>query len=592
MKKPEKTHSECAYWMTPNCPWFDEAKKGTLKPTDDAEDCSSFYPKSQKGSSGNYFDEHNKFIPKLLAEEIMSSQHFVTMMDNEEIYVYMDGHYQPYGEVLIKKECRDRLQDEYRKNRASEVIDYIKTSTYTKRREEPANLIPVENGILDLSSNPAELKPYNPQCMFFNKLPVKYDPEATCPNINKFHAEITGSKEDVTILEEVLGFCLHREYFIAKALMLVGEGSNGKSTWLALAKKFLGIRNVSGRSLQDLEEHRFAKADLHTKLANIYADLPDRALQRTGIFKMLTGRDLIAAEKKFRDAFHFVNYAKLMFSANKVPEAYDDTSAFFRRWIIIVFPNVFTGEDADPHILDKLTTEEELSGLLNLVLARLNGLIENGMFSHSKTTEEIKEDYIRKSSPIAAFVMDVLETDSDAFIVKKQLYNVFTEYCRQTGAPTVTQDTFFKNLPRHVAVADYRPRIKGKRLYTFKGIKYKLPTKAAVSTVSMVSRVFYTLIEQKADYKNGYNVKELPSDGLIKIGITLDSIDSLDTEPIMFSVKSWCRTNRDERSEISLLDLTEFIKKDLNGNPQRIIELAKREAILMPSPKPGKAVVV
>jgi len=302
------------------------------------------------------------------------------------------------------------------------VIDYIKVSTYTQRREESPNLIPLENGVFDLDLN--ELRPYTSDFMFFNKIPVKYNPEADCPLIKNFHKEITNSEEDITILEEVLGFCLYRDYFIAKSLMLAGGGSNGKSTWLALAKRFLGKENVSGRSLQDLEEHRFAKADLHTKLTNIYADLPDKALFRTGMFKMLTGRDLIAAEKKHRDTFHFVNYAKLMFSANKVPESpFDNSEAFFRRWIIIVFPNVFTGEDADPQILDKLTTEEELSGLLNLALTGLKRLLKNGVFSHSKTTEEIKEDYIRKSSPIAAFAMDCLETDSDAFIVKKELFN-------------------------------------------------------------------------------------------------------------------------------------------------------------------------
>jgi len=475
-----------------------------------------------------YFDERNKFIPKLLADEIMSERNFVTMMDNEEIYVYLDGYYQPLGEVLIKKECKDKLLDEYRKNRATEVIDYIKASTYTRRREEAPNLIPFENGVLDLNSNPTELKSYSPDLMFFNKIPVKYNPEADCPNIKKFHQEITGNPGDIAVLEEVLGFCLYRDYFIAKALMLVGGGSNAKSTWLSLAKTFLGHKNVCGRGLQDLEEHRFAKADLHTKLANIYADLPDKALSRTGMFKMLTGRDLITAEKKFRDSFHFVNYTKLMFSANKVPEAYDDTAAFFRRWIIIVFPNVFiVGDNADPHILNKLISEEELSGLLNLALAGLKRLLKNGAFSYSKTTAEIKEDYIRKSSPIAAFVMDCLETDSDAFIVKKELYNVFTEYCRQLSLPTVTQDTFFKNLPQHAVVMDHRPTVESKRYYTFKGVRYALNN---LSNLSMVSRVFYTLIEKRGDYE-GYDVGELNDSSFIKVRIPLDSMDSLDTKP-------------------------------------------------------------
>lgn len=452
---------------------------------------------------GEYFRD-KKFIPPLLAEDIMDTHHFITMMDNEELFIYQDGYYQPEGEILVKQECKNRLQDQYRIHYANEVIAYIKASTYTRRKEEPPNLLPLENGILDLTTK--ELHSYSPEYMFFNKLAVKYDPEATCPNIKQFHEEITQGPEEVSLLEEVLGFCLYRDYFIAKALMLIGDGSNGKSTWLALAKIFLGYQNVSGRSLRDLDENRFAKADLHTKLANIYADIPDQILYQTGMFKMLTGRDLISAERKFQNAFIYVNYAKLLFSANKVPETYDDTSAFFRRWIILVFPNTFTGENADPHIMAKLTTEQELSGLLNLVLAGLQRLLEKGEFGYNKTAEEIKKDYIRKSSPIGAFVMDCIEKDPDAFIVKKELYNVFAQYCREKKLPVVTQTTFFKNLPQQIPVIDQRPDIEGKRLYTFKGLRYSL-----ASSLSSVSRVFYILIQRKDDFegKEGYYVEPL-----------------------------------------------------------------------------------
>jgi len=60
----------------------------------------------------------------------------------------------------------------------------------------------------------------------------------------------------------------------------------------------------------------------------------------------------------------------------------------------------------------------------------------------------------------------------------------------------------------------------------------------------------------------------------------------------MFHVKSWGQTYRNERGEISLLDLADFIKKELKQQPQRVIKLAFDQAILVPSPKPGKAVVV
>jgi len=552
--------------------------------------------------AAEFCDEDGRFIPAKLAEWIMRKYTFATMMDNEETYVYLNGFYQPRGDPLIKKLAKEALGNDYRKNRALEVLDFIKASTYTTRREEPPHLIPLENGVLDVSKDPFELKPHSPEYMFFNKLPVKYDPEADCTNIKKFMKEITNSEEDVTILEEVVGFCLYRAYFIAKALMLVGDGSNGKSTFLNLVKAFLGQQNVSGRSLQDLELNRFAKADLYTKLANIYADLPDRALQSTGTFKMLTGRDLIAAEKKFSQTFHFSNYAKLLFSANKVPEANDDTSAFFRRWIVIVFPKAFTGSNADPYILEKLTTETELSGLLNLALAGLKRLLKTGQFSHSKTTEEVKEDYLRKSSPITAFLMDCIETDSDAFIEKKTLYANFAEYCRNLKLPAVTQETFFKNLPKYTAVADYKPNIKGTRFYAFKGIRFSLNR----STWSTQSRVFYHLIEKSELFKNnGYKVTVLPDSSFIKVETTLDSIDQIDQidqsnheshklTPSQSSlrekleeVKAWLVENRDSEG---LVDSAALAVKcaELGLDVQKAVKILLDDSQIFEVPAMGK----
>jgi len=541
-----------------------------------------------------YFDE-GKFVPMLLAEELMQQYHFITMRDNEQMYVYRDGCYRPYAETLIKEECKRRLGEEFRVNRVSEVISYIKASTYTDRREEPPHLIPLRNGILDIHT--MELKPHSPEYLFFNLLPVEYNPEAKCPNIEKFLSEITGCKEDVDILLEVTGFCLCREYLIAKALMLVGEGSNGKSTFLNLLKTFLGKENVAGRSLQDLEENRFAKADLHHKLANIYSDLPDRALWHTGTFKMLTGRDLVAAERKFQQSFTFENYAKLLFSANKVPEAYDDTDAFFRRWIIVVFPNQFINEKADPHILKKLTTPEELSGLLNLVIPALKRLLEKGQFSYSKTTEEIRADYIRKSSPIGAFVMDCLAVDADAFIPKQELFNVFAEYCRVRKIPCVTKDTFFKNLPKHVAVVDYRPKIEGERVVTFKGIRYS----EGVSTLSNVSRVFYTLSSRTGEFNNGVWKVQRVDNETIKVSLkerkTLDRVDSLDTAfktlpeiglaEKLERLKTWLLQNKNEDGLIDAAELASKIR-EFKLDVQKTIRLLKNEYWIFEVPDFGK----
>ena len=147
------------------------------------------------------------------------------------------------------------------------------------------------------------------------------------------------------MLQEIIGYCLYKGYPIQKAIMLVGSGSNGKSVFIQLLQHFLGVYHCASNSLQKLAVNRFSLSSLHGKLANLFADLSSSSLSDTSIFKMLTGGDLIQAEKKFKDEFSFTNYAKLIFSANAIPKSPDDSDAFFRRWIIIVFPFKFTGKN-------------------------------------------------------------------------------------------------------------------------------------------------------------------------------------------------------------------------------------------------------
>lgn len=418
------------------------------------------------------FFSGGRFVPKLLADKIMAQHHFAAMEDTGEIYVYGDGVYRPNGEALIQKETQAELGELCKTRDVTEVVDHIRRATFTSREEftQPVNLVNIKNGILDLENG--ELRPHNPEMVFLNQLPIEYDPSATCPEIVKFLSEIL-RQQDIEIIYELFGYCLYRGYLIHKSFLFVGDGANGKSTLINLLKAFLGVQNVAGRSLQDLEYNRFAMADLYGKLANLYPDLPDTALGHTGKFKMLTGNDPLSGERKFRDFFNFTNYAKLVFSANKVPEANDESSAFFRRWIIIDFPNKFDGKGADTKKIEKITTPQELSGLLNKALTALRRLLEQGVFSYSKTTEEIRDDYIRKSSPIGAFVMDRLEVAPAEWVEKKKLYAEFCAYCRERSYPTVAEDTFHKNIHQHVRVENHRPNVDNKRVTAWLGIRLR-----------------------------------------------------------------------------------------------------------------------
>lgn len=206
------------------------------------------------------------------------------------------------------------------------------------------------------------------------------------------------------------------------------------------------------------------------------SDIPSKGLHHVGTFKMLTGGDKITAERKFGHPFQFTNFSKLVFSSNRPPKIFnEDTLALWRRFIIVDFPNTFPDDAADKHLLEKLTTESELAGLLNLALKGLQRLSANGAFSYGKTVEDIAERYTILSDPILSFVNDQCEIDGNASIEKQVLYDAFAQYCQDRRISTISRESFGRNLKNSptLHIGTTRSRNNGCRAYCWQGIRIR-----------------------------------------------------------------------------------------------------------------------
>ena len=81
----------------------------------------------------------------------------------------------------------------------------------------------------------------------------------------------------------------------------------------------------------------FKRADLFGKLVNMFADLDSRALKSSSYFKAIVSGDAMDAERKHRDPFYFRPFARLVYSANEIPQSNDKSFAYYRRWCIYNF---------------------------------------------------------------------------------------------------------------------------------------------------------------------------------------------------------------------------------------------------------------
>lgn len=410
-----------------------------------------------------------------LIKDLIDEYHFKTLVDTHEILVYQNGYWKYRGEEMIEYECKRRIPDStlLTKHRVSEIIAHIQWSTYCERdtfNRQP-HLINLENGIFNLRDN--TLHPHSPEVLSTIRIPVEYDAAARCPAIEKFLSEVL-RPENIDVILEMFGYCLIPDYRLQKAFLFLGDGANGKSTLLNVLKLFIGRYNCSNIPWQALESDKFAMAALDGKLVNIFADLPAQNINHTGNFKMLTGGDPIGADKKFKDRFSFENFARLVFSANKPPQIRDEDSfAFWRRWVLIDFPNEFTGGKDDKNLLQKLTTKQELSGLLNLALEHLRTLLSSGQYSYTGTEENVTEQYLTAADPVYGFLQAVCDSDPEGTVPKDTLYELFTRYCTTNKIPLKKPNSFARAVQNQTTIQVRSARQGGENNRVWKGIRLK-----------------------------------------------------------------------------------------------------------------------
>lgn len=385
--------------------------------------------------------------------------------EHPEMWIYHDGIYIPEARTYIYEFCFDILKEHYSRNIATKVIEKIIAQTFIEQHEffinEDVNLIPVKNGLLNIKTN--QIEKFSDKYKFFYKIPVIYDPAADCPNIKQFIKDIVETQCDIDTLQELFGYILYREYKIEKAVMMIGEGSNGKSKLIELMHNFLGSNNCSNVSLEEMKEGSFSIVGIHNKLINVASDLDIQTIDGSGMFKKLTGRDIIKANRKFLDSVDFVNFAKLIFATNNLPKNIDNSVGYYRRWIPIKFPFHFIIEQkcmtpkdkkADLDIISKITSASELSGLLNWALIGLQRLLKNKKYSGEISEKGVQEFWNRASSSTFCFLHDsiTLTEDSNDFIPLEELNDLYSSYCHKNSKKMDDARTFGEELRTFGAV--------------------------------------------------------------------------------------------------------------------------------------------
>ena len=130
---------------------------------------------------------------------------------------------------------------------------------------------------------------------------------------------------------EFIGYCFLETYKPIQAFIIIlGNGGEGKTTFLNFVENLIGKDIASHVSLEDLSKKgqgkNFSPSELYGKALNIGDDIAHTSIEDTSSIKKLTGGGIISANVKNAGNIDFANYAKLWFSANDLPSFRDSLS--------------------------------------------------------------------------------------------------------------------------------------------------------------------------------------------------------------------------------------------------------------------------
>ena len=417
---------------------------------------------------GNMFDKRE------LAEHIIELQPcYYDKARNWWLWDWVETRWERVDETdvlnAIEKQATINTINSKERNEMLEALKQV--SRLNKPTPVGEYVVQFKNIIINIKTG--ETQRATPLLFVTNPIPYELNEDGfrETPVMDKIFEEWVG-KDNIQTLYEILAYCLLPSYPIHRIFCFMGAGMNGKSCFLNLLKRFIGVENCCSTELDTLIQSRFEVTRLHKKLVCQMGETNFNEMNKTSQLKKLSGGDLIGFEYKNKDTFEDINYAKIIIATNNLPTTSDKTIGFYRRWLILDFPNQFS-EKVD--ILSEIP-EEEYSSLALKCTFILKELLEKREFHKEGSIEDRMKKYEDKSNPLERFMREYITEDSDGFVWKHEFNKKLNEWCREKRFREISDVVIgkkMKDLGIHQAQKQADWVVENKRYRAWVGLKWK-----------------------------------------------------------------------------------------------------------------------
>ncbi len=309
-------------------------------------------------------------------------------------------------------------------------------------------LLNIENGTLDLEKG--TLRPHRREDMITRVAGVRHDVKAKCPRWLSFLDRTFGGDADlIGFMQRVVGYGLTASSIEQALIVMHGEGSNGKSTFVEVLFSMLGPYAQSaprGLLIEKRNEgHPTELARLRgARLVAAMETKQDVKLDEP-LVKQLTGGDTITARFMRGNFFEFEPTHTMLMATNYRPRIHGTDYGIWRRVRLVPFAVKIEKAEQDPHLKQKLRAE--LSGILNWALRGCLDWQREGLVAPS-SVKAATDEYREEMDLIGTFIGDCLRKDPDLELDMGRIYSAYTQWCSSSGHHPMSKNKLSREFGR------------------------------------------------------------------------------------------------------------------------------------------------
>jgi len=309
------------------------------------------------------------------------------------------------------------------------------------------------NGFVRVEPGQVILEPHGPERRARSGLRIVYQKDAPCPMWKSFLDDAFrgdyDAEDKIRFLQEFLGACflgIATRYQIA--VVMTGEGANGKSTFIEILMAQFPKNVLAAVAPQDWKQE-YRRAMLAGKRLNALSELPEQEIMESESFKAFISGDAMTGRHINKPPFMFKPIAGHLFAANQLPGTTDFTLGFWRRLSCIAFNGKFEGSAADKKLPGKIIAAES-AGVISWMLEGAANLLARGDYIIPKSSDEAKQKWRQEADSVASFVEQKTSSEPEngrpVLTSASDLYDAYRQWAQSTGQAPVSTRKFARRM--------------------------------------------------------------------------------------------------------------------------------------------------